>query len=157
MLPRRPRLRAFDYLGCYRYLLTCCTCKRQRYFEASATVEETVSHLRQSAARFSMQLLAWCFMPNHLHVLAEGARDASHCPSFVKDFKQRAGFAFKKRTGERLWQPSYHDRILRDDEATENVIRYILGNPVRAGLTKDPLSYPFSGSEVYRIEEILAP
>ena len=45
--------------------------------------------------------------------------------------------------------------VLRDDEATLIVARYILENPVRAGLVATPESYPFSGSEVYALGEIL--
>lgn len=104
-----------------------------------------------------MALIVWCFMPDHLHLLAGGASERADCRRFVKDFKQRAAFAFKWRTRQRLWQPSFHDRVLRDDEATEEVARYILANPVRAGLVTDPLSYPFSGSDVYRLEDLLGP
>jgi putative transposase len=69
--------------------------------------------------------------------------------------KQRSGFRFSKRFGQRLWQGSYFDRTLRSDEATEDAIRYILDNPVRAGLVRSPLEYPFMGSDYGPVEEIL--
>jgi hypothetical protein len=46
----------------------------------------------------------------------------------------------------KLWQPSYYDHVLRKDEDTLNVARYILDNPVRKGLVKHFLEYGFSGS-----------
>ncbi len=45
-----------------------------------------------------------------------------------------------------LWQGGYYERVLRKDEETQSVIDYILDNPVRAGLVKRPLDYPFSWS-----------
>src|SRR5688572_8883696 len=51
-------------------------------------------------------------------------------------WKQLAGYAHKRRTGELLWQPSYYDHVLRDDEETSSAVRYVLENPVRKGLVK---------------------
>jgi putative transposase len=69
--------------------------------------------------------------------------------------KQRAGFAFKQRTGRPLWQPSYHDHVLRDEEVLLKVVRYVLDNPVRAGLVTSPRDYPFLGSDVYPLDWLL--
>jgi hypothetical protein len=45
--------------------------------------------------------------------------------------------------------------VLRDDEVTQTVAKYILENPVRAGLMREPLDYPFSGSLVYSREQLV--
>jgi len=72
----------------------------------------------------------------------------------MKQFKQATGFAYKKQAHQRLWQPGYYERILRDDEATEAVARYILENPIRAGLTGELGEYPYAGSGVYELEAL---
>ena len=54
-----------------------------------------------------------------------------------------------------LWQPSFHDRVLRDDESDLHVLRYILWNPVRAGLVERPEDYPFLGSTTHSVSEIV--
>ena len=46
--------------------------------------------------------------------------------------------------------------MLRDDEATLGVARYILENPVQAGLVARVEDYAFAGSTVYPLAEILA-
>jgi hypothetical protein len=69
-------------------------------------------------------------------------------------FKQRTGFEFARSHGGRLWQTGYHDRILRTDEETMTVVRYILENPARAGLVAYFADYPFSGSDRYRLEDL---
>ncbi len=45
-----------------------------------------------------------------------------------------------------LWQEGYYERVLRSDEATETVVRYVLDNPVRAGLVQRAEDYSFSGA-----------
>jgi hypothetical protein len=73
---------------------------------------------------------------------------------FVKRFKQTTGFVHRRETRQPLWQPGYHERVLRDDEATLTVVRYILENPIRAGLATDLEEYPFAGSERYGLEDL---
>ena len=69
-------------------------------------------------------------------------------------WKQRSGYEYKRRTGEFLWQPSYFDHVLRDDEETKRAVRYVLENPVRKGLVTEFANYPFSGSDVFTSEEL---
>jgi REP element-mobilizing transposase RayT len=94
-------------------------------------------------------------MPEHVHLLVEGLQELSDLRRFVRDAKQRSGFEYARRSGRPLWQDGYYDHVLRDDESTLVVVRYILGNPVRAGLAKDIDKYPYSGSEVYTMEELI--
>ena len=48
-----------------------------------------------------------------------------------------------------------YDRVLRADEDTVSVVRYILENPLRAGLVTRPEDYPYSGSSTYSIEALV--
>lgn len=94
-------------------------------------------------------------MPDHLHALLEATSDASDFCAFVKRFKQTTGFEYCRRTRQRrLWQPGYHEHILRSDEITEAVARYILENPIRAALSDHLGEYPFAGSAVYSHEQL---
>jgi hypothetical protein len=45
--------------------------------------------------------------------------------------------------------------VLRDEDGTASVTRYIVHNPVRAGLVQAPQDYAFWGSLVYSREELL--
>ncbi len=87
-------------------------------------------------------------MPDHLHVVVEGFDDTSNLPRFVRLAKQQTAYHFKRVTGERLWQDSYFDRTLRRDDDLGAMIRYVLDNPVRAGLVSTPMEYPHWGSQV---------
>jgi len=93
-------------------------------------------------------------MPDHFHGLFESTASDCDFTKFTCMFKQRSAFARKRVTGRNLWQEGYHDRVLRSEEATLDVVAYILENPVRAGLGTDFRQYPFVGSSVYSIEAL---
>lgn len=42
----------------------------------------------------------------------------------------------------RLWQPGFHDHAVRREESLEAIARYIVANPLRAGLVKKVGDYP---------------
>jgi len=100
-------------------------------------------------------VIAYCFMPDHLHALVKGTDRASDFRRFVRLFKQRSAFHWKRRYGQILWQRSYFEHVLRDDEAMLGVARYILDNPVRAGLVNRPEQYPYLGSLTMTVPELL--
>jgi REP element-mobilizing transposase RayT len=95
-------------------------------------------------------------MPDHRHVLVAGGSDQSNFQKFVKRFKQMSGFRHRREEGAALWQPGYYERILRNDEATDAVVRYILENPIRASLAGALGEYPFAGSDSYDLKALLS-
>jgi REP element-mobilizing transposase RayT len=102
-----------------------------------------------NANHFEFAVLAYCLMPDHLHTLVEARSERSDFQAFVKRFKQTTGFRHRHLTNQSLWQPGFHERVLRNDEASPAVVRYILENPVRAGLATEIGEYPFAGSGLY--------
>lgn len=83
-----------------------------------------------------------------------GSAEQAHSKRFAEVFRQKAGYHYRRRRGERLWQEGFFDKVLREQDATFDVVSYIVANPVRAGLCADAVSYPYSGSSRYRLEEI---
>jgi putative transposase len=134
MHPNRPqRLEGVSYVGFQRYFLTICTAFRARIFGAEGVVAEVHRQLQQFAEQFAFEITAYCFMPDHLHVLVTATSEQSDFCELVRRFKQVSAFHYKKSTGRPLWQPGYYERILRDDEVTERVVKYILENPFVPG------------------------
>ena len=154
-MPRPQHLRGFDYSGRYRYYLTLCTHDRARYFVDARHVALVCEQFRRAASEHPFAVIAYCFMPDHVHLLIEALRDDADAARFVHQAKQRSGYAFSKQRGSPLWQPSFYDHILRGTEATLSVVRYILENPVRAGLVAAPEDYPFSGASHYAIRDVM--
>ncbi|MDP2950019.1 MAG: transposase [Chloroflexota bacterium] len=75
-------------------------------------MESCIETLRSCSEKHGFAVLAYCFMPDHLHLLVEGGA-GSDVPQFMKDFKQRTGYACRRVSEEALWQKSYYDQILR--------------------------------------------
>ena len=142
-LRKSPRLRDFDNVGPFAYSLTLVACDRAPVFE-QATVDATLGCLARSCHRYDFSLHAYCFMPDHLHVLVSG-RGRSSLQAFVHHFKQLSGYRYKREHGAHLWQISYYDHVLRRDEDLQALARYIWDNPVREGLVQSRTEYPFSG------------
>ena len=86
-------------------------------------------------------------MPDHMHILVEGNNQEANVLEFVRIFKIRTAFEFRKDRKRPLWEKSFHDHVLRRADALEDVACYIWSNPVRKGLCSSPEEFPFSGSE----------
>jgi len=148
------RLPKFDDLGLYRYSVTIYVADRRPVFVTEPAVDLVRTQLEITADGNCVEITAYSFMPDHLHVLAQGVSDHARFLEFMRLFKHRSSYHWKRRHGHKLWQRRYIDRILRDREHTRTVARYILENPVRAGLVDSPEIYPFSGSFVMRMTEL---
>ena len=155
MLPKRTRLTTFEYLGEYRYFLTFCTYDRQHTFTDPVTAASVIAQILRTSSASGFELLAYCLMPDHAHLLVEGLQPSSDLRRFTKRLKQSSGQMYAHRAGHRLWQEGYYDRVLREGEEPKQVARYIIENPVRAGLVRSPLDYPFIGSEKWTLEELI--
>ena len=143
-LRQSPRLRDFHYTGPFAYHLTLVTRGRLPIFKADDVVQSCLQAIEIACDRLGFDTLAFCFMPNHLHLLLAG-RDGSSLRDFVRYFKQTSGYHFKRRHGTGLWQISYYDHVVRRDEDVGRIATYIWDNPVRAGLVESRLNYEFSG------------
>jgi putative transposase len=156
-IKKRIRLKNFTYVGQYRYFVTMCTDKTvgQCFSIANKQViEKLVEILKLISLQYNFKVWAYCFMPDHLHLLVEGEEPTSDFKKFISLFKQVSGFYYSKTFGKRLWQINYYEHILRKEEVTESIARYILENPIRKRLVEDFKEYPFLGSFVFDIKTL---
>src|SRR5262249_148078 len=97
MISNRPqRLAGVSYTGWQRYFLTFRTNYRRRVFEDARNVETALLQLRRSAERHHFALFAYCFMPDHVHLLVYGEHETSDVRAFVALFKQLTGYYYKQ-------------------------------------------------------------
>ena len=85
------------------------------------------------------RLFAWCIMPNHVHVIAR--LFPGHALSAVlhswKSYMAKRVKDLIGITGS-LWQREYYDHLLRNEAEFERAVRYVVENPVKAGLHNWP-------------------
>ena len=94
-------------------------------------------------------------MPDHVHFLIVGLNDNSDFKRFCKLAKQRSGSLHARKHGGPLWQEGYYDRVLREGDDSLTIARYLLANPVRAGLVAAPIDYPYLGSDRWTVAELI--
>ncbi len=82
-------------------------------------------------------------MPDHLHAVFE--LKTGTLPQVMHSLKSYTAKQVKYllQLPSAVWQEQYHDHAVRKSENLEDVILYMLHNPVRAGLVKDFHEYPF--------------
>jgi len=82
-------------------------------------------------------LLAWCVMPNHVHVVARflpGSGLAKVVHSW-KSFTAKRANQLLGRSGS-FWQREYFDHLVRNGRELDRIIAYVASNPGMAGLTR---------------------
>jgi putative DNA methylase len=91
-------------------------------------------------------LHTWTIMPNHVHILFRPF-ELHNLTSIIhswKSYTAQQANSLLGRTG-RFWEPEYFDRIIRGPRHFEFTARYILMNPVKAGLCEEISQWPWSG------------
>ncbi len=102
------------------------------------------------------RLLAYCIMPNHIHMLIESlvTEAAKHHGKsrnypvtetlrLLKGRTARACNLELKRSG-KFWQHESYDHYARNDEELGRIVAYIINNPVKAGLAKEWTEWKFT-------------
>ena len=151
------RLSGQKYLGKQIYFVTICCDGRRQIFSEHWLANCLIENLLAAAVSHSFSIHAYCVMPDHVHILAEGLHESCDLLKFVSSLKQKSGFSYRQKYAKPLWQKKYYDHILRKADEVEPVSTYIWLNPVRKGLCVAPQDYPYSGSETLEWTKHLAP
>ena len=124
------------------YLLTTVIAGRRPIFADWRIGRLLVGQLRAEHEAGRVRSLAWVVMPDHLHwllVLEQGSlgglmqRAKSHSAIAINAALQRS---------DRFWQKGYHDHAARAEEDLQGMARYVVANPLRAGLVQSLRDYP---------------
>jgi len=119
------------------YHISTITLDRQPAFSDLCSARLLINALREAQARGEATTLAFVVMPDHLHWLMQLGASAS-LPDVVGAVKAVSAH----RLGKRIWQGGFHDHALRREEDLAKVARYIVANPLRAGLVVRLADYP---------------
>ena len=120
----------------YIYHLTTVTRDRVRVFADFAAARVLINAMKAAQFRGQAETLAFVVMPDHWHWLMQlGKSDAlSRAMGSVKS-------VVAHRLGGKIWQPGFHDHAVRQDADLQALARYIIANPVRAGLVESVREY----------------
>ncbi len=112
-----------------------------RFFDCGRAV---VRSLRREQESGHTETLAFVVMPDHFHWMFSLKEQASlsTCVNSVKSLSAREINRFLGRHG-KVWQRGFYDRAIRRTDDLERVARYIVANPLRAGIVDAIGDYPF--------------
>ena len=87
--------------------------------------------------------LAWVLMPDHLHWLFQ--LESGSLSTLIQQFKAGTAQSINQTQQRRgsVWQAGFHGHCVRDERSLGKIARYLLENPIRAGLVSDIADYPY--------------
>ena len=122
---------------------------RQRIFQEEADYQKFIRILKECKEISCFELYAYCLMPNHVHLLIKD------CEEPLERIMRRIGsryvywYNLKHHRSGHLFQDRYRSEAVEDDAYFLTVLRYIIQNPMKAGLEKYPGHYPWSSYYSY--------
>jgi putative transposase len=144
--PGHRALRQHRYsLSNHAYLITFVTQKREKVFlENHLAANAFCIALNDSRLWTDAKLMCWVLMPDHVHILLQlgETENISRLTNRIKSNTARSVNLSVERDG-RLWAQGFHDRAIRMEETIVDTARYVVMNPVRAGLVKRLGMYPY--------------
>jgi len=99
--------------------------------DVAAIVRDALLHFHDK--RYT--LLAWCIMPNHVHIVLR-PKSGHGLPDILHSWKSLTAKNINRlliRKG-RVWQPEYYDHLIRDEADLNRCINYTLSHPEKAGM-----------------------
>jgi len=125
------------------YLITAVTHNRNPIFNDFDIARLLIRELQSTSVELRITSLAWVVMPDHLHWLF--VLNHSLISEVARRVKGKSAFRINSHLGcySKVWQRGFHDHAIRKDEDTKAVARYIIANPLRAGLVENIGDYPF--------------
>ena len=145
---KKRRLENYDYGSNGAYFITVCTYERAELFgsvgEPSEVADKMKEIFEEVLSTYSqISCPQYVVMPNHLHALLvidkTGWESREAIPDFMRVFKSKSTVAYIRMVEEgiaqpfhgKLWQRSYYDHIIRNEQDFREVWKYIEENPLR--------------------------
>ncbi len=124
------------------YHVNVSTHKRSPVFTCLANGRLLIRAMMRAEIEGHANTLAFVIMPDHLHWLLQlvSDRSLSVCIGAVKSESSRR-ISNSNRSTKPIWQSGFYDRALRQEEDIVDVARYMIANPVRAGIVGSVRQY----------------
>lgn len=119
------------------YLVTVVTAARLPVFTSFSAARIAVRCFHDSNVARYAQTMAFVVMPDHVHWLIQMTAEGE-LSEVIRLYKTKVTLQLQQR----IWQRGFHDHALRDEEDVRDIARYIVANPLRAGLTRNIGEYP---------------
>ena len=142
-MPRIPR----GQQGGYAYHVINRGNGRGTVFHKTQDYEAFLSLLAEAKKRHRVKLFGFCLMPNHFHLVVEPAHQTA-LSQFMQWLLTSHVRRYHKHYGSsgHVWQGRFKSFAVQRDEHLITTLRYVLQNPVRAGLSETVHEWPWSSA-----------
>lgn len=148
------RLKEYDYSQNGAYFITICTkdrknvlsnintnvsegCTSTNLTKIGKLVNDIIIELKDN---LNIEINYYVIMPNHIHMIIEIDKDkrvdtryTSTLPNIICYLKSKTTVKYNKESNvsnKKLWQRNYYEHIIRDEKEMEEIIKYIINNPI---------------------------
>lgn len=117
------------------YFVTTVVNNRLPIFESFQLARMLVQCMKETHNKYDFTFICWVIMPDHVHWLIQ-LKSSARLELIIKHLKANSAIRlnrFLNRSGS-FWQENYYDHAVRREENVRKFARYVLANPIRAGL-----------------------
>ena len=157
-LPKRKHIRIedYDYSTPGAYFVTVCTANRAKIFwsdrrgELRSPVNVTLSDIgiivdneirKLNSVYDTVRVDKYSIMPDHIHFIISINADENgrtrFAPTISRVMKQFKG-SITKQIGRPIWQKSFYDHGIRNQQDYDEIWQYIENNPLKYALNRTP-------------------
>ena len=129
------------------YFLTVVTNERINFFRDQENAETLYKAIKWVQKRKPFELLAYCIMPDHMHLLLSLPEEDGSFSQKIREIKRLTTFNLRKSLGIPdlvIWQDRYWEHTIRDENDLTNCFNYIHYNPVHHQLVELPEQWKWS-------------
>lgn len=120
----------------------------QEIFHKEQDYRAFIDLMKEAKKKFPIKLFAYCVMPTHFHmVVRQSVREA--LSKFMQWLMTSHVRRYHKHYGSsgHIWQGRFKSFLIEEDNHLIVVLRYVEGNPVRAGLVRSAREWPWSSHQ----------
>ena len=138
----------FTYQGAFHHV-TNRGINGENIFEGSKAKSLFLDLLEEKSRKLKIRLFAYCIMDNHYHLILENSSDM--LSEFQKQLNGKYGMVYRKYWGGKgyVFQGRFKSALIENESYLIMAIKYVLLNPLRAGITDEPGSYTWSSYKDY--------
>ncbi len=128
-----------NYVPGGTYFFTLVTYHRRKYFDTPKKLNLLNGTIRQVQSNKLFDLLAYCLLPDHIHLLIELPEEDSNFSIRLREIKRLTTLWMKRDASgnvDRIWQDKFWEHTIRDEKDLLRHFDYIHYNPVKHNLTE---------------------
>ncbi len=143
------------------YFFTVVTYNRQEFFADDTCAEILLKAIKRVQKRKPFELLAYCILPDHWHILLTLPIDDDQYSQKIREIKRLVTFELRKyfdNSNLVVWQNRFWEHTIRDENDLNNCYNYIMYNPVHHGIVSLPEEWKWSNyGDCYPLDSAILP